>query len=82
MIIYLPQELKDFDRANITVLDTWNGDVELKVDMVNTYDHDQDGVRTNQTANYIFSIFANSKYIEITQHSTLDWALHVCICIT
>ena len=72
MMIYFPQELKDFDRANITVLDTWNGDVELKVDMVNTYDHDQDGVRTNQTAKYIFSIFASSKYIDITLHSMLD----------
>ena len=72
MMIYFPQEFKYFDRANITVLDTWDGDVELKVDMVNTYDHDQDGVRTNQTAKYIFSIFASSKYIEITQHSMLD----------
>ena len=70
--IYFRQELKDFDRANITVLDTWNGDVELKVDMVNAYDHDQDGVRTNQTAKYILPIFASSKYIDITLHSMLD----------
>ena len=58
------QELTGFQNNTITVLDTWSDEVELKIDMVNTYDHDQDGIRTDQTANYTFKItVTHSKYI-------------------
>ena len=66
MRLYFPQELKDFDSNNITVPDDWNDEVELKVDMVNTYDHDQDGIRSNQTAEYTFSIITSRKYLVVS----------------
>ena len=68
LAIYFPQELKEFNSSNITVPDTWKDEVELKVYMVNFFDHDQEGVRTNQTAEYTFSIIASSKCLKLWTH--------------
>ena len=54
--------MEEFDSNTITIQDSWLNEEELRVVMVNTLDHNQDGNRTDQAAEYEFTIFVGGKY--------------------
>ena len=56
MDICIPQVITG-DNDQLTISNEWFGNTTLRVDVINNFDHDSDGIPTDQSGQFIVSIF-------------------------
>ena len=47
--------LEEFEGRFVSVADEWSGNISLSVEIINSFDHDGDGVASNQTGAAAFN---------------------------